>query len=399
MSRREEREYTEERSRAQMRELATPKQLAYLDAVDEHGSARAAATHLGVHHSNISRTLQRLRVKVADRRTEPHRDPEKVAPGFRNKGFSTQRRIWDGASKKWIVQWQKTERDNSERLLELHEMFRDLPAIEPVPEVQAPETACEDDLAAVFLLGDPHFGMIADPDVTRGEKYDLMEAHDVHVRSVQSLVSKSPRAATGVLISCGDTGHTDNGLNKTRKSGHALDVTGPFSKIARQTVESFSTMVDLMLRKFERVIVHLSRGNHDPDFAIWLGLCLEQRYRLNPRVSVDVEESKFWYWRHGRVLIGVTHGDTVPHKGPTLSEIMAHDCAALWGKVEWRHWYVGHVHHRELQERIGVTVETMQTLAPGDSHSAGRYRSGRSMRCDVYSKDGLESQIWERGIR
>ena len=87
---------------------------------------------------------------------------------------------------------------------------------------------------------------------------------------------------------------------------------------------------------------------------------------------------RFHYYRHGKVLLGVHHGDMV--KPADLGGLMATDRPTDWGETEFRYWYTGHIHTNKKFELPGVEVESFRTLAGKDAwtHGSG-YRSGRDM--------------------
>ena len=124
-------------------------------------------------------------------------------------------------------------------------------------------------------------------------------------------------------------------------------------------------------------------GNHDPQ-AVWaLAMTIAAYFSNEPRVAVDLNPSKFWFYRFGKVLIGSTHGDTVKHE--TLPGIMACDQPEDWGATRHRYWYTGHVHSQHVREFPGVVCESFRTLAAKDSYAAGHgYRAGRDMVCIVH---------------
>jgi hypothetical protein len=101
---------------------------------------------------------------------------------------------------------------------------------------------------------------------------------------------------------------------------------------------------------------------------------------------VITSPNPYWYYAHGKVLIGTCHGDGA--KGKDLPAIMANDVRELWGAATDCVWFVGHVHHRDEKEYRGCDVIYVNTLAAPDyySHHAG-YRSRRRMTAVTYHKD------------
>jgi hypothetical protein len=141
-----------------------------------------------------------------------------------------------------------------------------------------------------------------------------------------------------------------------------------------------------LLEKHKKVIVRNNRGNHDPHQAFMLSLCLSAWFRDEPRVEVDTSPSGFFYYRHGRVLLGSTHGDGA--KLADLPLIMATDVPKDWAEAEFRAWHCGHYHHDQLKDHQGCTVETHRTLAPNDAwHRYQGYRSHRDIKAIVYHHD------------
>ena len=67
---------------------------------------------------------------------------------------------------------------------------------------------------------------------------------------------------------------------------------------------------------------------------------------------------------------------------------MAADVPELWGATKHRMWFVGHVHHQDIKEYRGCTVEYFRTLAARDAWHAGQgYRAGRDMRLIVLHRE------------
>jgi len=288
----------------------------------------------------------------------------------------------DGAVK---LRWVKTQVDQEARLQAILDAFAEhKDQIRPVDPLPAPEVPANDDLMCVYPIGDPHLGMYAWGEETGGGNFDIEIARRELYAAADKLVSLAPPAATAVVLPLGDTFHSDDSSNRTKRSGHALDVDGRSARIAGLGIDIMGRIIDRALEKHPLVHFRSEIGNHDDESAMWLELCMAQRYRNEPRVRVSGKPGKFWYHQFGGVLIASTHGDTIKRSGPTLSETMAYDQPKLWGQTRHRYWYVGHVHNTSVHERPGVIIETFRTLAPRDAWAAAAgYRSGRDMRVDV----------------
>jgi hypothetical protein len=365
-----------------LREFADAREVSFLDAIEKHGSAAKAAPHLGLHKSNISRAIQSLEKRAAKMGYSPKHDMTHTVPdGFRVKGVSTAY-TEDGIA----IQWVKTERDGNraeeiarETIAVLSESVRGLAPLTPAPEFS------NDDILAVYPFGDPHVGLYCWAKET-GADFDLEIGRRLTLGAVDRLVASAPKASTAILLLLGDVYHQNDQTNQTPAHKHQLDVDSRFVKVLQVGIETYRHAIIRALEKHAKVIVKAVPGNHDPQ-AIWALIFTLAAYFANePRVEVDIEPSKFWFYRFGKVLIGSTHGDTAKHE--QLGPIMACDRPEDWGATKFRVWYTGHVHHSSVKEFPGVICESFRTLAAQDAYAAGHgYRAGRDMRCIVHHRE------------
>lgn len=362
-------------------EWATPTQAKYLEAVNEHGSGRAAAVALGVGKTAVNGSIERLRARAALKGYSPeHGLIHATAPGQRLKGTSTLYK--DGVP---VVQWVKTTADNDQAeqimrdfALGLAEGFTGLAPITAGPKEVA------DDLMVIIPFGDPHFGMYSWWE-DAGEDFDLKIAEDLTNGAVDRLVAASPPAAVALLLNLGDMFHADNQRNQSQ-SGHQLDVDGRWAKVQQVGLRSTIHCLRRMLEKYEKVIFRINRGNHDGHSSYALALMISCYFHNEPRLTVDLSPAVTWYYQFGKNLIGSTHGDTI--RGPAMGAVMAADVPELWGATKFRTWLVGHIHHQDVKEYPGCVVEYFRTMAARDAWHAGQgYRAGRDMRCIVLHKE------------
>jgi hypothetical protein len=270
--------------------------------------------------------------------------------------------------------------------------------IAPLPSI-APPTYYDERLLTVIPLGDPHFGLLAWGDEV-GENFDLAIAERVTFAAIDRLCARTPSSKVAMLLNLGDYFHANDSTNRTPKSGARLDVDGRFRKIAVVGVRALVRCVERLLEKHETVIVRNNPGNHDPEQAAMLSICLEMRFHDNPRVTVDSSPSSFFYHRHGKTLIGSTHGDGA--KLADLPLIMANDVPHEWAASRWRVWHCGHFHHNQTlttKDVVGATVETHRTLAANDAwHRHEGYRSHRDVKAIVYDIDMGEIMRMRCGV-
>lgn len=362
----------------------TPVQKLYIEATIEHGSSRQAARALGLKsNSSIVHALQRVRIAAANRGYAPEYDATHAVPdGQRVKGLSS----YYGADGKLRGQWVKSETDRDRR----EQMFMD--AVRGLagefqglgPHVKAPKRT-QDDLLAVYPMGDPHVGMYSYARET-GADFDVVIAEQQLVHAADRLVNAAPDASQALVLSLGDFYHADNSDNRSVNHGHSFDVDTRWTKVMEVGIRTLRRIVERALEKHQHVTVRCMPGNHDPHMSPMLGLCLSMFYEGNPRVTVDVEPVYYWFHRFGAVLIGSTHGDKC--KPEALPAIMADEVPSYWGATQHRYWYTGHIHTRNVAEYRGVMWESFRTLAPRDSwHSQQGYKAGRDMYCIVHHRD------------
>lgn len=365
-----------------LKRWATGTQSRYVDAVNLHGSGRRAEAALGLATDAVNKALRSLRRRAALQGYAPEGQMVHPVPDpFEVRGVSTLYDRNGGVAAQWV----KT-RQNDRLAVEAIRVFveslvEDARGLAPAV---APPSMADDDLLAVYPMGDPHFGMKAWAEET-GDNFDLDEAERLTRAAVDRLVSSAPAAATALLLNLGDFFHADNQDNRTR-SGHQLDVDTRWQKVMQVGLRAMIYAVQRLLERHRTVIVRNVKGNHDNHSSFALALAMDAYFANEERVAIALTPAAFWYFRFGKVLIGATHGDTC--KLANLPGVMACDAAADWGVTAHRYWYFGHVHHDEVKEFPGVKCESFRTLAARDAWHAGQgYRAGRDMRLIVHHRE------------
>lgn len=358
-------------------------QLQKIEAVIEHGSNRAAARALKLAASSVDNTIQSIRKRAARLGYSPQHDMTRPAPdGFSVSGVSTLYNAEGDISAQWV----KTKQDRDMLLKMTMETAVDVFSEHDmkVPKIAQPK-ANNKDLLTVYPMGDPHIGMYAWAEET-GEDFDLKIAKRNLTLAVEKLVEDAPPSEQALIVNVGDFYHSDSMDNRTRRSGHHLDVDGRWAKVLEVGIRAMRQCIEACLRKHAKVHVINEIGNHDDHTAQVLTIALSLAYENNPRVTFDKGPGRFHYYRFHDVLIGVTHGDTV--KPDRLGGIMATDRPEDWGATKRRYWYTGHIHTRNVFEVPGCEVESFRTLAGKDAWTASMgYRSGRDMYCIVHHKN------------
>jgi hypothetical protein len=287
------------------------------------------------------------------------------------------------ANGKVVLQWDKTRNEIGPDQISqaIRDALTDIPKAALVP---APDTSNKD-LLTVYPIGDHHVGMYAWAEEA-GEDYDLKIAERLLTSAVTHLVDISPPSGEAVIVDVGDFTHYDNIKGQTERSRNQLDTDTRYHAMIRVALRLLVACVDSALTKHKKVTLICAPGNHNDMGAAWMIESMALYYSKNPRVKVVAKAGKFFYYEFGKVLLGVTHGDT--GKPEKLGGVMALDAPEAWGRTKHRHWHTGHVHNKSQLEIGGVLWETHRTLAPVDAWAASAgYRSGRDMSAIVYHRE------------
>ena len=333
-------------------------------------------TALDANNGNVSRAAEDL--GIARQTLQSWRDKQ---AGLAVKGTST---LYNGDGDV-VLEWVKT-REGELTPEQIGEQVRAaLDGYEPPAEFPAAPAQAEADLSTVYVCADWHVGLLSWKKET-GHNYDLKIGQTVIKTAMTRLVQSTPNSSQAVVLGLGDLLHSDNYDGMTSKSKNVLDVDGRYPKLLHAATQLILFTIDLALQKHESVLVRILPGNHDEHSAIAVSLAVAMYYAQNPRVTVDDDAGRFWWWSWGKVLLGATHGDKA--KMADLPLLMAARNPEAWGKAKFRHIYTGHIHTQTGIEKSGVTVESFQTpVAPDSWHVAHGYGAGRSCQAITHHKD------------
>jgi hypothetical protein len=311
-----------------------------------------------------------------------HGAPFEVPEGHTIKGVSA---LVDSDGNE-IVKWIKTKEGELDPLAiaeALKSAFDGYKTAKPIKAPSAPSA----DLLTLLPCNDWHVGMFAwGKEVS--ENWDLKIAEETIGRAVEDTVARSPASAECIILGGGDLLHADNSDNTTAKSGNALQVDGRYQKVVGVAVRLMVRTTDAALRRHQRVTLRILPGNHDEHSSVAVAYFLLAWYRDEPRVTVDVDPSLFFWFRFGAVLLGATHGHTV--KIGQMPGIMAHRRAEDWGLTKFRFIHGFHLHHsaKIATEGNGVICEVHQAPIPQDAwHFGSGFISGRSLQAITYHRE------------
>lgn len=365
-----------------LKQWATEKQWAYLEAVEKHGSGRKAAAAIGMDKSAINRSLAALRAKAAQHGYSPDHDlVHPSAPGFKVKGTSTL--YDDGGNVR--AQWVKTTIDQEAQAAALQAALDAATAyIWKAPATKAPKVT-SDDLLTTYPIGDHHLGMLAWAQET-GEDYDINISKAVLRKAMAHLVEIAPVSKRCLIAVGGDFMHYDSFKPVTPTSGNLLDADSRFPKMVEAAIEILLDVINMALAKHEQVEVIVEPGNHDLSGSIWMMHLLANVFAREKRVRVNTSPMHFHFYQFGKVMIMTHHGHGV--KPEQLPIIMATDQPKMWGETVHRVAWFFHVHHNQIKELVGATAESHAVLATEDAYAHQKgYRSKRTMKSIIFHRE------------
>lgn len=362
-------------------QYATPRQRELLEAVNLHGSAKAASIALGINVGAASDAYIAVKKKAAMQGYAPENDFTRPVPnGYVTKGVSTYYNAEGKPSGQW-VKASLTHEALIEALRETVDGFKD--QIDPASPIVAPQ-GCEEHLCNLYTFTDYHLGMLA-WHKEGGSDWNVSIAERTIIAALQQMIEQSPKAHTAVINIQGDFLHTDGKTPVTPASKHVLDADSRFPKIRKSAIRVIRSLVTMSLLRHQEVHLIIAEGNHDEESSGWLADLFSVHYEEEPRVTVNDSVLPFYVLEWGNTMIGVHHGHKV--KNESLPLLFAAQYAAIWGRTHRREIHCGHRHHRDEKEYNGVTVVQHPTLAARDAYAArGGWIADRAAWAITYHK-------------
>jgi len=361
------------------------------NAVIKNGSNAKAAYALGVNRRTIDKTMQRIERFAASKAVAPHKNVDReTMEGFDAKRVSTAYKEDGSIALQWVIQ-EPQKRNMKEKIDALMEgMTDDLTGFKfPV----AQPATLDDDYLAMYMIGDHHFGMLADSETKiDDDDWDVKIATQILIDATDRLANRVGDAEVGVLLNVGDFFHADSSANTTTK-GTPVDVDTRIGKTFKLAGRLFQVLIDKMLEVHNEVVVINVRGNHDSDMACHLSSCLELLYSEEPRVNVLPNYSKFIHYQWHNNLFVFHHGDRMKHE--QILQAVIKNLDDEWSQSKNRYCHLGHIHHHTAREVGSMHFEHWGSLTATDQwHSDSGYGAERSMTAVVYHKQhGEDSRV------
>jgi hypothetical protein len=365
-----------------LKQFATPRQIEYIDAVNEHGSFRKAASALGVCKGSVQGSIDIVKRKAARQGYSPEHDMTHIAPDpFLVKGIST----YYNKDGKPTGQWVKTSVDQQKLELILQETIAalkdDIPRVNPI---QSPEYT-NSNLLNCYVVTDYHMGMLSWHEET-GADWDLKIAEELLVKWFEQAIAQSPNAETAVFAQMSDFLHFDGIEPLTPASKHLLDTDTRFAKLVRAAVRSLRRVIDMLLHKHNQVHIIMCDANHDPVSQIWLREWFAVLYENEPRITVDTNPNPYNAYEFGNAALFFHHGHK--RKVANVTEVFVAKYREMFGRTKYAYAHMGHLHSIDVKENNLMIVEQHRTLAPADAYAArGGWLSGRDAKVITYHRD------------
>jgi len=243
------------------------------------------------------------------------------------------------------------------------------------------------DVLQALVIADPHVGKYAWGEETGWQDYDIGIAKRLLKASAGELLAEGEYRKVGkrAIFLLGDYFHYDTPDAKTTK-GTPLERDGRMEKMVEEGAAILFDIIEQSASIQTEVV--LVNGNHDTMMTVALRHILKAYFRNDPRITLNDSKTSRKYYTHGKVLLGLTHGDKGKKR---LGEIMPAEVPSLWGASTYREWHTGHLHgEAEVQTVGGVVIRTAPALCPPDGWHASEGYVGkpRGMQTFFYHSGG-----------
>lgn len=357
----------------ELADYATPKQLAYLQAVEEHGSLRAAARALGVAYNSVHCAVDAVKRKAAAQGFAPGHWEDGVAPGYEMGNVTIQRRNPDGT-----FRWERQHPEVATFIEAIRGAVSGfLAGVGPIA-VAEPKAGRGRDVIPFINIGDAHLGMLA-YEAQTNEHFNLEIAERELCAAISILIDEMGEHERIVINDLGDFTHYENEEAETEASRHRLDAAAFYGLMITTYSRVMRFIVEKALEKANILDVIVNQGNHSRKNDLWMAELLRVAFGHTGRVNILNNENVFIGYRMGNTLVMTHHSDKC--KPAKLAQVMTSDFRIDYGETEYHYIDIGHIHHgMVLKEHPDISVESFNTLAPKDKYAHdGGWRSRSSI--------------------
>lgn len=306
------------------------------------------------------RTLRRW-IRAAGHQAKPGIEAQRAALKQDPYGYST----LYGAEGEVKLQWVKTDKGKQEVREIVEEIIEGMEAqIPQIGKIKLPKVSrAAKDRMNVHVFGDSHVNMLSWHPETQ-QSWDMDIALERHITAMKDLIDRSPDAEVGVLATMGDLLHADS-LKPFTASGTNVDVDGRLGKGWDCVIIMLRAMIEMMLKKYKRVVLVILRGNHCETLELVLCKSMTMLYEKEPRLEVLDNTCRHipLVWESN--FLCFTHGDRLNDQ--KKADIAVSMFRKEHGNAKFTHVLTGHVHHASQKEVSGTLVETFPALPSPDA--------------------------------
>lgn len=247
-------------------------------------------------------------------------------------------------------------------------------------------TKVKDGHCLVIDPADIHIGKLATA-FESGEDYNNQIAVRRVKEGVQGILDKSTGFNIDKIVFIGgnDVLHIDTPSRKTT-AGTPQDTDGMWYTNFLIAKQLYIDVLEMLLPIADVHFV-FNPSNHDYTNGFFLADVIKSWFRKSKNITFDCSIAHRKYFQYHENIIGSTHGDGA--KSQDLPLLMAQEAPIMWAKTKHRYVYTHHVHHKNVKDYIGVTVESLRSPSGTDSwhHRQGYQHSPKAVEGFLHSKE------------
>jgi len=269
------------------------------------------------------------------------------------------------------------------------------------------KTDKENNLLEISIF-DLHLGKLCWSKET-GEDYDVKIASKRFMDAIETLLHR----ASGfnyerILFPVGNDFFNSDTILNTTTAGTFVDEDLRWQKTFNIGTRLLVDGINLLKQTGVPIDVIIIPGNHDLTRSYYMGSFLEAWFNNDDMVHINNGASPRKYYKYGKVLLGLTHGNE--EKESSLPLLMATDTESkpYWSDTVYHEFHVGHFHRKKnvtfsvidnksigLKEDLGVTVRYLSSLSGTDSwHNKKGYNSIKAADAFIWNdENGLVAHL------